>query len=85
VVSAGTLLSYVEQVDFINALFEVVSGFGTVGLTTGLTPELSAVGRVIVMITIFTGRVGLLTVAFALSRQHRPANFRYPEERIYVG
>ncbi len=85
VVSAGTLLSYVEQVDFINALFEVVSGFGTVGLTTGLTPELSAVGRVIVMITIFTGRVGLLTVAYALSRQHRPANFRYPEERIYVG
>lgn len=85
VVSAGTLLSYVEQVDFINALFEVVSGFGTVGLTTGLTPKLSAAGRVIIMITIFTGRVGLLTVAYALSRQHRPASFRYPEERIYVG
>lgn len=84
VVSAGTLLSFVEQVDFINALFEVVSGFGTVGLTTGLTPSLSSIGRIIVMITIFAGRVGLLTVAFALARQH-PANFRYPEERIYVG
>ena len=85
VVSAGTLLSFVEQVDFINALFEVVSGFGTVGLTTGLTPSLSSLGRIIVIITIFTGRVGLLTVAYALTRRHQPANFRYPEERIYVG
>ena len=85
VVSAGTLLSFVEQVDFINALFEVVSGFGTVGLTTGLTPSLSSLGRIIVIITIFTGRVGLLTLAYALTRRHQPANFRYPEERIYVG
>ncbi|MGH2436163.1 MAG: TrkH family potassium uptake protein [bacterium] len=85
VVTAGTLLSFVEQVDFIDALFEVVSAFGTVGLSTGITPVLSTVGRIIVIVTIFTGRVGLLTVAYALSRQHRPANFRYPEERIYVG
>lgn len=85
VVAAGTLLSFVEQVDFINALFEVVSGFGTVGLTTGLTPSLSSIGRIIVMLTIFTGRVGLLTVAFSLTRHQQPANFRYPEERIYVG
>lgn len=85
VVTAGTLLSYVEQKNFINALFEVVSGFGTVGLTTGLTPSLSAFGRIIIMISIFTGRVGLLTVAFALARRQQPANFRYPEERIYVG
>lgn len=85
VVTAGTLLSFVEQVDFINALFEVVSGFGTVGLSTGITPELSALGRTIVMVTIFTGRVGLLTVAFALTRRQEQVNIRYPEERIYVG
>jgi trk system potassium uptake protein TrkH len=42
-------------------------------------------GRIIVMATIFTGRVGLLTVAFALSRRQQPANYRYPEERILVG
>lgn len=85
VVTAGTLLSFVEQVDFIDALFEVVSAFGTVGLSTGITPVLTTLGRIIVIVTIFTGRVGLLTVAFALTRRQQPANFRYPEERIYVG
>lgn len=85
VVTMGTLLSFIERVPFIQALFEVVSAFGTVGLSTGITPSLSAAGRILIMLTIFTGRVGLLTVAFALSRRQQPAHFRYPEERIYVG
>ena len=58
----------------IQAAFEVTSGFGTVGLSTGITPELSTAGRIIIMLTIFTGRVGLLTVAFALTRRQQPAN-----------
>lgn len=85
VVTMGTLLSFIERMPFIQALFEVVSAFGTVGLSTGITPSLSAAGRILVMLTIFTGRVGLLTVAFALTRRQQPANIRYPEERIYVG
>jgi trk system potassium uptake protein TrkH len=85
VLTMGSLLALSEGVPFVPALFEVTSAFGTVGLSTGLTPHLSPVGRILVMVTVFTGRVGLLTMAFALTRRQRPADFRYPEERVYVG
>jgi len=85
VVTMGTALSFVERIDFVQALFEVTSAFGTVGLSTGITPDLTAVGRLLIIATIFTGRVGLLTVAFALTRRQQALNYRYPEERILVG
>ena len=85
VVTMAAILSLTEGVKFIAALFEITSGFGTVGLTTGLTPGLGTVGRIVVIATVFTGRVGLLTVAFALARQPRPADYRLPEERLYIG
>ncbi len=85
VITMSTMLSFVERLDFVPALVEITSAFGTVGLSTGITPDLNAVGRIIVMLTIFAGRVGLLTMAFALTRRQQPANFRYPEERIIVG
>jgi len=43
------------------------------------------VGRGIIMVTMFTGRVGLLTLAFGLTRRERPVRIRYPEQRLYVG
>jgi trk system potassium uptake protein TrkH len=85
VVAMAALLAVVEGVEFLPALFEVTSAFGTVGLSTGLTPHLSSVGRVIIMVVVFSGRVGLLTMAFGLSRRLRPPAIRYPEERLYVG
>lgn len=85
VITMGTLLALVEGVGFVPGLFEVVSAFGTVGLSTGITPALSAAGRVMIILTVLTGRVGLLTMAFALTRRQRPANFRYPEERLFIG
>jgi len=85
VVAMAVLLTLSEGVAFLPALFEVVSGFGTVGLSTGLTPTLSDPGRMIIMVTVFTGRVGLLTLAFGLSRRQQVPHFRYPEEQIYVG
>ncbi|HXF82827.1 MAG TPA: TrkH family potassium uptake protein [bacterium] len=85
VVTMATALAFTERVEFIHALFEVTSAFGTVGLSTGITPQLSTAGRLIIMGTIFTGRVGLLTVAFALTRRQQPVNIRYPEERILIG
>lgn len=85
VVTMGTTLSFVERIDFVPALFEVTSAFGTVGLSTGITPDLTTAGRVLVMVTIFVGRVGLLTVAFALTRRQQAMNYRYPEERILIG
>jgi trk system potassium uptake protein TrkH len=85
VVTMATALAFTERVAFIRALFEVTSAFGTVGLTTGITPDLSPIGRVIIIFTVFTGRVGLLTTAFALTRRQQPVNVRYPEERILIG
>ncbi|HEY3248856.1 MAG TPA: TrkH family potassium uptake protein [bacterium] len=85
VVTMGTALSFIDRIDFVPALFEVTSAFGTVGLSTGITPQLSAAGRILIMLTIFAGRVGLLTVAFALTKRQQPMNYRYPEERILVG
>lgn len=85
VMTMSVLLTRVEGTDFLPALFEITSAFGTVGLSTGLTPDLSQAGRVIVMLTMFSGRLGLLTLAFGVTRRVRPPRIRYPEDRIYVG
>ena len=67
-------------------LFETVSAFGTVGLSTGLTPELSYPGRLVIVITMFLGRVGPLTLALLVGRRRRSgAAIRYPEEGVMVG
>lgn len=79
------LLSYVEGEDFIKILFEVVSAFGTVGLSTGITPSLSLTGKIIIIITMFTGRIGPLGLALALIQKREPEMIRYPEEKIMVG
>ncbi len=72
---------------FENIIFEVVSAFGTVGLSAGLTPTLSMVSRVILIFIMFTGRVGLMTLVVGLADRSRRdnANIRYPEERFMVG
>ncbi len=85
VVIMAIALTWSEGVAFLPALFEIVSGFGTVGLSTGITPTLSAVGKLLVIVTVYAGRVGLLTLAFALTRRQRKPRFSYPEEPIYVG
>lgn len=67
-------------------LFETVSAFGTVGLSTGLTPHLSMVGKVLIVLLMLIGRVGPLTLAIALGRgERRPAGFRYAQECVLVG
>lgn len=85
VFTMAVLLTLTEGTRFLPALFEITSAFGTVGLSTGLTPDLSVAGRVIVLLTVFSGRVGLLTVAFGLTRRYRPSAIRCPEERLYIG
>jgi trk system potassium uptake protein TrkH len=85
VVTMSILLTVSEGIGYMPVLFETVSAFATVGLSTGITPNLSPVGLVLLIVTIFTGRVGLLTLAFALTRRQKPPLVRYPEERLYVG
>ncbi|MGF7059557.1 TrkH family potassium uptake protein [Brassicibacter mesophilus] len=72
---------------FMDVLFETTSAFGTVGLSRGLTPNLSTIGRLIITLTMFAGRVGPLTMVFALAKKQKEnkGKYRYPEERILVG
>lgn len=79
-------LSIVRHDGLLPVLFEATSAFGTVGLSMGITPSLSALGKVLIICTMFAGRVGPLTVATAIAqRQHAANAVRYPEERVMVG
>ena len=70
---------------FLQLLFEQVSALGTVGLSTGITADISAVGRGILIASMVVGRVGTLTVAFAFSRSVVSRNYKYPEGHTMVG
>lgn len=88
IVSIVTIvLSITENASFIDIFFESVSAFATVGLTRGITPNLTIVGRLIITLTMFIGRLGPLTMAFAFAQRQKEnkGQFRYPEERIIVG
>jgi trk system potassium uptake protein TrkH len=78
-------LSITERADFIVVFFETVSAFGTVGLSLGITPHLTDFGKVLITITMFAGRVGPLTLAFALAQRSKKTLIRSPEEKILVG
>ncbi|WP_034601749.1 TrkH family potassium uptake protein [Clostridiisalibacter paucivorans] len=87
VVLAVTILSITEDASFLDILFETVSAFATVGLSRGITSNLSIVGRLIITFTMFVGRLGPLTMAFAFAKKQRSKKglYRYPEDRIIVG
>lgn len=70
---------------FLRVLFEVTSAFGTVGLSTGITSTLSMAGKVIIICTMFAGRVGPLTLALAVALQRDKVAYTYPEEKIMIG
>lgn len=81
------ILSHTENSDLMTVLFEVTSAFGTVGLSMGLTPHLSVIGKMALILTMFIGRVGPLTLAFVLSQKKnkQAAKIKYPDERIMIG
>jgi trk system potassium uptake protein len=79
------LLTLTEGFKFIDLLFETVSAFGTVGLSRGITPDLSIAGRLIITITMFVGRLGPFTVALALVQRQQIAKFRYKQENVRIG
>lgn len=70
---------------FLALVFEAVSAFGTVGLSTGITPELSGPGKLLIMICMFVGRIGPLAMALAVFRPRHGARFEYPREELAVG
>jgi len=74
-----------SQFDFLDILFEATSAFATVGVSTGLTGDLSGASQLVVIVTMFIGRVGPLTLLVALTRSGTSAWYQYPEERVALG
>ncbi len=89
--AALTVILVVEQTGkksgdvFIDFMFEVASALGTVGLSTGLTPELSSSGRLVLIVLMFLGRLGPISVFAALSRERRAPSVRFASEEPLVG
>ncbi|ODS31365.1 MAG: potassium uptake system protein TrkH [Candidatus Scalindua rubra] len=79
------ILLYTENAPFRVVIFEAFSAFGTVGLSAGLTPDLTTSGKIIVSMLIFIGRIGPLALALILGREVAERKIRFPEERIVVG
>ncbi len=85
-VMLGTLtLLEMTHFDLDAVLFEVVSAFSTVGLSTGITDELPLAGRILLVVLMFAGRLGPVTVASALALRQRERRYELPEERPIVG
>lgn len=70
---------------FLEYLFEAVSAFGTVGLSTGVTPALSGFGRILITLLMFIGRLGPLTIALAVQGREPAPRFKYVQESVLVG
>jgi trk system potassium uptake protein TrkH len=85
VIFVAMILSTTEDHPFLMILFEVTSAFGTVGLTMGLTTDLTVVGKILISFTMFAGRLGPLTLAYALGPKTEKELYRYPEGKITIG
>ncbi|MFH5835401.1 TrkH family potassium uptake protein [Proteiniclasticum sp. C24MP] len=87
IVIIGVMILSITEVgsSFETILYEVISAFGTVGLSQGLTPTLSSVGKVTIAIIMYLGRVGPLTVMLALAGKQEKINYKYPEGKILIG
>ncbi|MEC0306778.1 TrkH family potassium uptake protein [Paenibacillus lautus] len=85
VLTVSMILSTTEEGDFLEILFETTSAFGTVGLSMGLTPDLTVFGKVLISMTMFAGRLGPLTLAYALGPKKGKELYRHPEGKMIIG
>jgi trk/ktr system potassium uptake protein len=86
VLTFASLLLYFERREpLADVMFETVSAFGTVGLSTGVTARLTGPGKALVTVLMFVGRLGPLTIAYALLRFRRRARYHFAEERVMIG
>lgn len=79
------LLAITEHADLLTVMFEVVSAFGTVGTSMGITPDLTPMGKILIIICMFVGRLGPLTLGFAIVQKMGRESIKYPEEKLFIG
>jgi trk system potassium uptake protein TrkH len=85
-VFGSVFLAMVEGVPYLDALYEIASALGTVGLTTGITSGLCLASRLMLIAMMFLGRVGVLSVSVAfMSRSGQRSGIRYPSEWVMIG
>jgi potassium uptake TrkH family protein len=84
---AVTLLSITENAPILNIIFEAISAYGTVGLSLGLTGALSLPGKIVIILLMFIGRLGTLTLVFAITSptEQPPVRIEYPSESVMIG
>ncbi|MBP1990275.1 TrkH family potassium uptake protein [Paenibacillus eucommiae] len=85
VVVSTMILSTTQDHQFLMILFETTSAFGTVGLSMGLTPDLTLSGKILIILLMFIGRIGALTLAYALQPKSKKELYRHPEGKIIIG
>jgi trk system potassium uptake protein TrkH len=81
----GGVSHHLTRGSFLEILYEVVSAFGTVGLSTGITSGFSGLGKLIIICIMFIGRLGPMGIAIAVSRKSKPSKFSYAQENIMIG
>ena len=84
-IGGGMIISRIENIPLLSSLFETASAIGTVGLSLGLTTGVGMVSRLILVVLMFFGRVGGLTLIFAATRAMNTSEKKYPQEKITVG
>lgn len=86
VIAITTIIAITDpEIEFIRILFEVVSAFATVGLSTGITASISPLAKLTLIVTMYVGRVGVLLLMAALLGDPKPSVVHYPEENLLVG
>jgi len=84
VMGSTLLLTIFEHQNFVDLLFEEISAFATVGLSRGITPHLNSIGKVILVLSMYTGRVGSITLAVAFAKKIDKRKYQYPIESVLV-
>lgn len=83
--SSVCFLAYTEPFTLTEIMFEAASAFGTCGLSLGITPHLSTSGKIVIMILMFIGRIGIVTLLFLIRGKGIKEPYHYPKERVIIG
>lgn len=78
-------ISLSQDLPFTSIVFEVFSAIGTVGLSLGITPDLDVFPKLIIVVLMYFGRIGVLSILFAFLKEQKPSPLQYPKEKLIIG